>query len=172
MLPISSSSSSVHSLISKFFCSISSSSSIISKVCFLFPPFHLFQFHSNLPQYSLSYLLSNYPNNFFAVNLPSSSSLLNIPFSLSCLLISSISRWYSFSNSFTASFAFSKFSFPSQVSDSAVNPFHLTKYLSFSLICYLFRILSTSHSSSLSHSYPYMTPSLFSCNFLTHSKIH
>ena len=172
MLPIFSSSSSVHSLISKFFCSISSSSSIESKVCLLFPPFYLFQFHSNLPQYSLSYLLSNHPNNFFAVNPPGSSSLLNVPSSLSCLLISSISCQYSFSNSSTASFTFSKSSFPSQVSDSAVNPFYLTMYLSFPLIHCLFRILFTSHSSFLLCLYPHMTPSLFSRNFLTHSKIH
>ena len=160
MLPIFSSSSSVHSLISKFFCSISSSSSIESKVCLLFPPFYLFQFHSNLPQYSLSYLLSNHPNNFFAVNPSGSSSLLNVPSSLSCLLTSSISHQYSFSNSSTASFTFSKFSFLSQVSDSAVNPFYLTKYLSFPLICCLFRILFTSHSSFLSCLYPHMTPSI------------
>ena len=169
MLPIFSSSSSVHSLISKFFCSISSSSSIVSKVCLLFPPFYLFQFHSNLLQYSLSYLLSNHPNNFFAVNPSGSSSLLNVPSSLSCLLISSISHQYSFLNSSTASFTFSKSSFPSQVSDSAVNSFYLTKYLSF--YC-LFRIFFTSHSSFLSCLYPHMTPSLFSRNFLTHSKIH
>ena len=148
MLLISSSSSSVHSLISEFFCLISFSSSIISKVHLLFSPFHLFQFHSNLPQYSLLYLLSDYLNNFFAVNFPGSSPLLNIPSFLFCLLTSSISCWYSFSNSSTASFAFSKFSFPSQVSDSAVNPFYFTKYLSFPLIHCLFRILSISHSFS------------------------
>ena len=123
---------------------------MIPRFVFFFPSFHLFQFHSNLPQYSLLYLLSNHPNNFFAVNLPGSSPLLNILSSLSCLLISSISCWYSFSNSSTASFAFSKFSFLSQVFDSAMNPFYLTKYLSFPLICHLFRILFTSHSSSLS----------------------
>ena len=148
MLPISSSSSSVHSLISEFFCPISFSSLIISRVCLFFSPFHLFQFHSNLSQYSSSYLLSDYPNNFFAVNLPSSSPLLNVPSSFSCLLISSISYWYFFSNSSTTFFTFSKFSLPSQVFDSAVNPFHLTKYLSFPLICHLFRILFTSYFSS------------------------
>ena len=63
-------------------------------------------------------------------------------------LISSISCQYSFSNSLTASFAFPKFSFPFQVSDLAVNPFHYTKYLFFSLIHHLFRIFSTSHFSS------------------------
>ena len=63
-------------------------------------------------------------------------------------LISSISCQYSFSNSLTASFAFSRFSFSFQVSDSAVNPFHHTKYLFFPLIYCLFRILSTFHSFS------------------------
>ena len=151
MLSISSSSSSVHSLISDSFCLISSSSSqIISKV-FLFlacPPFHYLQFLSNLPQYSLSYLLSDHLNSFFAVNCPSSFSLLNIPSSLSYHLTSSISYQYSFSNSLTAPFVFSKFSIPSQVSDSAVNPFHHTRYLSFPLIHCLFNILSTSYSFS------------------------
>ena len=48
------------------------------------------------------------------------------------------------------SFVFFKFSFPFQVSDSAVNPFQCTKYLFFPLTRHLFRILSTSHSSSSS----------------------
>ena len=149
MLPISSSSSSVHSLISGSFCLISSfSSQIISKVLLPLacPPFHCLQFLSNLPQYSLLYLLSNYLNSFFAINCSSSSSLLNIPSSLSCCLIFSIFCQYSFSSSSTASFVFSKFSIPSQVLDSAVNPFYHTKYLFFSLICHLFRILLTSLS--------------------------
>ena len=151
MFPISSSSSSVHSFIPEFSCLISSFSSFIISIilCPLFlPPFYLLQFLSNFSQYSLSYLLSNYPNNFLTMNLPGNSPLLNIPSSLSCLLMSSISLLYSFSNSSIASFAFSKFSFPSQVSASAVNPFHRTRYLSFSLICHLFNILLTSHSSS------------------------
>ena len=146
MLPILSLSSSVHSLISNSFYLISSSSSqIISKV-FLslpYPPFHHLQFLSNLFQYSPSYLLSDHPNSFFAVNHPGSSSLLNVPSSLSCHLTSYISYWYSFSNSLTTSFVFSKFSIPSQVSDSTVNPFHCTRYLSFSLIYHLFNIFST-----------------------------
>ena len=151
MLPILSLSSSVHSLISDSFCLISfSSSQIISKV--LLPlahsPFHCLQFLSNLLQYSSSYCLSNYPNNFFAINCPSSSFLLNVPFSLFCCLISFMSHWYSFSNSLTTPFVFFKFSIPSQVSDSAVNPFHCTRYLSFSLIYCLFNILLTSYSSS------------------------
>ena len=150
MFPISSSSSSVHSLISYFSCSISSYSSFIVSIvlCPLaLPPFHLLQFLSNLIRYSSLYFLSNHPNNFLTINLPSNSSLLKVPSSLSCLLTSSMSYQYSFSNSSTTSFAFSKFSFPFQVSDSAVNPFHHTKYLFFSLICHLFKILLTSHSS-------------------------
>ena len=141
-------SSFVYSLIFKFFCLASSFSSIVSKVHLLFSSFHLFQFHSNLPQYSLSYLLSDHPNNFFAINLSGNSPLLNVPFSLSYFLISSISCQYSFSNSSIASFAFSKFSLLSQISDSAMNPFYCVKYLSFSFTHRLFRILSTSHSSS------------------------
>ena len=145
------SSFSVHSLSPELSCSISSSSSFIVSIVlcpFICSLFHRFQFLSSLLQYSLSYCLSDHPNSFFAVNRPGSSSLLNVPSFLSCCLISSMSRWYSFSYSLTASFAFSRFSLPSQVSDSAVNPFHCTRYLSFPHIHYLFRILSTSHSSS------------------------
>ena len=123
---------------------ISSSSS--SNV--LLSPFHFFQFLSSLPQYSWSYYLSNHPNSFLTVNLPGNSPLLNVPFSLSCQFTSSMSLQYSFSNSSTVSFAFSKFSLLSQVLDSAVKPFHLTKYLSFPLIHCLFRIFSTFHFSS------------------------
>ena len=61
---------------------------------------------------------------------------------------SSISCQYSLLNSLIASFAFFKFSLSSHVLDSAINPFHCTKYLSFPLIHHLFNILSTSHSSS------------------------
>ena len=155
MLPISSSSF-VYSLTPKFSYLISSSFSIVSKVVLLFPgwfffhwlPFHLLQFLSSLPQYSWSYLLSVYPNNFFVMNLPINSSLLNILFSLFCFLMSSISYLYSFSNSSIVSLAFSKFSFPSQVSDSIINSFHHTRYLSFPLIFCLFNILSTSHPFS------------------------
>ena len=64
------------------------------------------------------------------------------------ITMSFISCRYSFSNSLIASFAFFKFSLPSHVSDSAINPFHHTKYLSFPLTRCLFNILSTSHSSS------------------------
>ena len=147
--------SSVYSLTPKFSCLISSSFSIVSRVVFLFPgwfffhwlSFYLLQFLSNLPQYSWSYLLSVYPNNFFAMNLPGNSPLLNIPSSFSCFLMSSISHLYSFSNSLIVSLVFSKFSFPFQVSYFAVNSFHYTRYLFFPLIFCLFNILSTFYSS-------------------------
>ena len=151
MFPILSSSSSIHFFIPKFPCSVSSSSSFIVSIVLhplILLPFHLLQFLSNFAQYSSSYLLSDHPNNFLAVNLSGNSPLLNISSSLSCLLTSSISLLYSFSNSFITSFAFPRFSFPSQVSASAVNPFHRTRYLFFPLIYCLFNILSTFHSSS------------------------
>ena len=148
MFSISLSSFSVHSLSLEFSCSISSSSSFIISIVFcpltLFS-FHCFQFLSSLSQYSLSYYLSDHSNSFFVVNYPGSSPLLNIPSSLSCCLIFSMSCRYSFSYSSTASFVFSRFFLSSQVSNSAVNPFHHTKYLSFPCICCLFRIFSTSH---------------------------
>ena len=145
------SSSSVYSFIPEFPCSISSSFSFIVSIVhhpLVLPPFHLLQFLSNLVQYSSSYLLSNHSNSFLAVNLPGNSLLQNMPSFFFCLLTSSMSLLYFFSYSSIASFAFSRFSFPSQVSDSAVNPFHPTRYLSFPLIHHLFNILLTSHSSS------------------------
>ena len=151
MLPISSLSSSTHSRISNFSSSVSSSSSGIVFIVLLltgFLPFHRLQLFSNLPQYSWSYRLSDHLYNIFAMNFPGNFPRRNVPSSRSCLAISSISHRYSFLNSLIASFAFSKFSLPSQVSDSAVNPFQRTKYLSFPLTCRLFRILSTSYSSS------------------------
>ena len=168
MLSILSLSSSVYSLISNSFHLISFSFSwIVSKVLLSLPcsPFHYLQFLSNLFQYSPSYLLSDHPNSFFAVNHPGSSSLLNVPSSLSCHLISSIFYWYFFSNSSTAPFTFSKFSTPSQVSDSTIDPFHHTRSLSLSLIYYLFNILLTFHSFSSSimigASYSFLCP--FTC---------
>ena len=113
-----------------------------------FFPFYRLQFFSILPQYSWLYCLSDHLYNFFAVNLPGNSPHQNVPSLCSCHATSSMSRQYSFSNSSIASFAFSKFSLPSQVSYSAVNPFHHTKYLSFPLTFLLFSICSTSHSSS------------------------
>ena len=153
MLPILSSSSSTHSRIPDFSFSVSSSSSGIVFIIPLltgFLPFHCLQFLSNLFQYSWSYHLSDHPYNFFAVNFPGNSPHRNVSSSRSCRATSFMSRRYSFSNSSIASFAFSKFSLPSQVSDSAVNPFQRTKYLSFPLTFLLFSIRSTSHSSSSS----------------------
>ena len=152
MFSISLLSSFIHSLSSGFSCSISFFFSFLVSIvlCPLaLPPFHYLQFLSNLVQYSSSYLLSDQPNSFLTVNHPGSSSLLNVLFFFFCFLTSSISYWYSFLNSSTAFFAFSKFSFPFQVSDLAINPFYYTKYLSFSLICYLFRILLIFHFFSL-----------------------
>ena len=150
MLPNSSSSSSMHSLTSDSFCSISFSFSwIISKVLPLAHlPFHCLQFPSNLPQYSLLYCLFDHPNSFFTVNYPGSSPLLNIPSSLFCHLTSSMFYWYFFLNSSTTPFIFSKFFIPFQVSDSIINLFYCTRYLSFPLIHYLFNILLTSYSFS------------------------
>ena len=113
-------------------------------------PFQCLQFFFSLVQYSLLYLLSNYPNNFLAINLSGSSPLLKVSSFFSCLLTFSMSLLYSFLNSSTASFAFSRFYFPFQVSDSVVNSFHCTKYLSFPLIYCLFNIFSTFYSSSSS----------------------
>ena len=127
------------------------SSSLIVSIVFFFlgcPPFYHLQFLSNLPQYSLSYFLSDHPNNFFAINLPGNSLLSNIPSSLSYRFTFSMSCRYSLLNSLIASFAFPRFSLPSQVSDSTVNPFYCTRYLFFPLIRYLFKISFTSHSSS------------------------
>ena len=142
-------SSFIHSLTPEFSFSVSSFSAIIFIFlpldCF---PFHCLQFLSSLSQYSWSYLLSNYPNSFLVVNLPGNSPLLNIPFSHSCLTTSSMSRQYSFSNSSIAFFAFFKFSLPSQVLDSVVNPFQHTRYLSLPLTRCLFNILFTFYSSS------------------------
>jgi len=124
-LPISSSSSFVHSRTPDFSSSTSSSSGIVFIVPLLvgFLSFHRLQFLSNLPQYSWSYYLSDHLYSFFTVNLPGSSPRWNISSSRSCHATSSVSCRYSFSNSSIASFAFFKFSLPSQVSDSAVNPF-------------------------------------------------
>ena len=119
-----------------FYCFLSSCS------CF-FPSSPI----SNLVQYSSLYFLFDYPNNFLAINLSSNSPFLNIPSSLFCLLISFMSLLYSFSNFSIASFALPRFSFLFQVSDFAINPFYYTRYLSFSLIHYLFNIFSTFYFS-------------------------
>ena len=100
--------------------------------------FQYLQFLSNLAQYSLLYLLSVHLYNFLTINLSSNFPLLNVSSSLSCFLTFSISLLYSFLNSFITSFVFSRFSFSSQVSNSAINPFYCTRYLFFPLIYCLF----------------------------------
>jgi len=77
--------------------------------------------------------------NFFFI-------FLNISFSFFCCLISSMSCQYFFLYSSIASLVFSRFFLSFQVSNSAMNSFYHTKYLSFSCIYYLFRILSTFYS--------------------------
>ena len=82
--------------------------------------------------------------------LPGNSPLSYIPLfsSLSCHLMSSISLPYSFSKSFNVSLAFPKFSVPSYVSASDINPFHCTKNFSFPFTILFLRIFLTSHFSS------------------------
>ena len=103
--------------------------------------FHLLQFLSNFLRYSTSNFPSSHPYSTLAVYLPSSSLLLYS--SHSCHLTSAFNLPL---NSSTNSFAFSKPSFFSHVSFSAVNPFYHTKYFSTPLTFLLFSILSTSHS--------------------------
>ena len=113
--------------------------------------FHLCQFLSNFLKYSSSNLPSSHPYNIFAINFPGNSPLLkslSSAFSIfSCFLISVLP-----SKSVNASSAFFELSFLSQVSPSAVNPFHRTRYFSTPLTFFLFKIFSTSHSSTPSTS--------------------
>ena len=112
--------------------------------------FHFCQFLSNFLRYPFLNFLSSHPYNIFAVYFPSNSPLLksfsSILSNFSCLLISALTLP---SNSPTASLVFSRSSSLSHVSYSAVNPFHHTKYFSTPLIFLLFKIFSTSHSSTL-----------------------
>ena len=118
--------------------------------------FHLCQFLSNFLRYSVLNFLSSHPYSIFAVYLPGNSILLNSSalwsnplfcfwFTFSCFLISVLILS---SNSSTNSFAFFRSSSLSHVSPSAVNPFHHTRYFSTPFIFFLFKILSTSHSST------------------------
>ena len=118
--------------------------------------FHRCQFSFNLFQYSCLYFFSPHLYNNFAIYFPSNSLLNTLLFSsVSCHLASSSSSLpYSFSNSSTRLLAFLRFSLLSQVSSSAVHPFHYTRYLSLPHTCLLFIIFSTSHSSS-----PFITTS-------------
>ena len=118
--------------------------------------FHLCQFLSNFLKYSSSNLPSSHPYNIFAVNFPSNSPLLKSLSSassiFSCFLISIFP-----SKSANASSAFFRFSLLSHVSPSAVNPFHHTKYFSTPFIFFLFKIFSTSHSSTPSTSIGFLS---------------
>jgi len=106
----------------------------------------------------------------FIVNLFGNSFFLNILFFLFCLWTFFIFHQYSLSNSSTPSFVFPRFSIPSQVFDSVINPFHHTKYLSFPLTYHLFSILSTFHSFS----FLIMTQANFSflCSFTCPIYLH
>jgi len=64
-----------------------------------------------------------------------------------CCHTSLVSSPYSFSNSSTNSFAFSRFSLLSHVSSSAIYLFYCTKNFSFSFTILLFSIFSTLNSS-------------------------
>ena len=103
--------------------------------------FYFHQFLSNFLKYSSSNFPSSHPYSIFAINFPNNFSLLKSFSSaisnFSCLLTSAFILPL---NSSSASLAFSKAFLLSQVSCSAINPFHRTKYLSTSLIFLLFNI--------------------------------
>ena len=84
----------------------------------------------------------------FVINLSGNSPLLNVSSFFSYLLMSFVSLLYSFSKFSISSFVLPRFFFFSQVSNSVINPFHCTRYLSFPLIGCLFNIIFMSHSSS------------------------
>ena len=114
--------------------------------------FHLCQFLSNFLKYSASNFPSSHLYSNFTIYLPSKSILLNsftLGFTSSCLLTSILCLPL---NSSTNSLACSKYSSFSHVLFSAIKPFYRTRYLFTSLIFLLFRIFSTSHSSTPSTS--------------------
>ena len=144
IFPILLSSSSIYSLSLEFSWLISSSFSLIVSIVLcslILSPFQHLQFLSSFAQYSLLYLL-----------------------------ISSISFLYSFSNSSITSFALPRFFFPFQVFNSTINPFYCTRYLSLSLIHYLFNILSISYS--FSSSIITRTGCFFFCLFTCFTYLH
>ena len=110
--------------------------------------FHCLQFSSHLFSLCLSYSLLDHSHSILAINLPG-ISLENTFLSSSsfCHHTSLVSLLYSFSNSSTNSFAFSKFSLLFHVSSSIAYPFYHTKNFFFSLTILLFSIFSTSNSS-------------------------
>ena len=152
----------LQSLFLIFLFSFSIFASIISKYSLLsicLSSFHFFQFLSNLFKYSSSNFWSSHPYNNFAIYFPGNSILLYSSTSPSCLLTSTPPR----SNSSINSSAFFKFSLLSQVSPSAVKPFHYIKYFTTPLVFFLFSIFSTFHSSTSSISTGF--PSSFFCPF-------
>ena len=119
-----------------------------------------FQFFSNLFKYSSSNLQSSHLYNNFTVYFPGNSILLYSPSSFTCHLTTTSPC----SNSLINFSAFFKFYFLSQVSPSAVNPFHLIKYFSTPLIFFLFNIFLTSYSSTPSISTSFSSSSF--CPFI------
>ena len=95
------------------------------------------------------YLFLPQPYSSLAVNSLGNSQLNSFSSSSSSYrLSSSASSPYSLSNSSTSSFVFPKFFLSSHMSSSAVYPFYHTKNFSFPHTILLFRIFSTSNSSS------------------------
>ena len=124
-------------------------SDIISLQGFFFEKtdFHFYQFLFNFFRYFSSNFLSFYPYNIFAVYFSSNFPLLkSLSSTISCLLTSALSL---LTNSATTSFIFSKSSPLYHVSYFTMNSFHYIKYFTTPLIFLLFRIFSTSHSSTL-----------------------
>ena len=112
--------------------------------------FHFHQFLSNLLRYSFSNFTSSHLYNIFSIYFSGNSSLLkffsSILSNFSCFLISVLILPSNFS---TASLTFPRSSSLSYVSCPAINLFQHIKYFSTPL---LFKILSTSHSLTLSTS--------------------
>ena len=120
--------------------------------------FHFRQFLSNFLKYSFSNFPSSHPYNIFAVNFPGNSPLLkSLSSVISIFSYFLTSAFILPSNSSNTSLAFPKSSFLSQVSCSAINLFHCTKYLSTSLIFLLFNIFSISYSSTPSISIGFLS---------------
>ena len=111
--------------------------------------FYFLQFFSNFLKYSSSNFLSSHLYNIFTIYFPSSSSLLNfLSFDLSNFFYLLTFVFILSLNSATNSFVFFKSFFFSQLSCSTINLFHHTKYFTTSLTFLLFKIFSTSYSST------------------------
>ena len=111
------------------------------------------KFLSNFLKYSSSNFPSFYPYNIFTIYFPSNFSLLKSLFST----ISNFSYLLTLAfilplSSSTTSLVFPRSSSFSHESCSAVNLFYRTKYFTTHLIFHLFKIFSTSYSSTPSTS--------------------